>query len=160
MNLHRKYKSETHESSFAIGEKIGQELCSGDVVLLYGGLGAGKTSIAKGILNSLEFDVDEVTSPSFSLVNLYKTPHFDVYHLDLWRLDASHDVAMAVGLDDILDNDKAITLIEWADRLDGLDIGSRVITVIIAGDGDDERQIDISISDPRESSHLQRAEID
>ena len=76
------------EETFEFGAQIGCELSGGDVVLLYGGLGAGKTLLTKGVLNALDFDIDEVTSPSFSLVNLYKTSSFDVYHIDLWRLDA------------------------------------------------------------------------
>src|SRR5438876_10047115 len=77
------------EETFELGEKLGGKLHGGEAVLLTGGLGAGKTLMTKGILNALDFDVDDVTSPSFTLVNLYKTQKFDVYHIDLWRLDAS-----------------------------------------------------------------------
>ena len=98
------------DDTFALGERLGGEsLQAGDVVLLYGGLGAGKTLLTKGILNALDFDIDEVTSPSFTLVNLYKTKSFDVYHIDLWRLDGPADAATAVGLHEILENEKAVT---------------------------------------------------
>ena len=83
----RDHVSNTADDTFKFGEGIGASLTSGDVVLLFGGLGAGKTLLTKGILRSLGFDVDEVTSPSFTLVNLYKTTKFDMYHIDLWRLD-------------------------------------------------------------------------
>ena len=69
------------------------------------GLGAGKTLFTKGILNALDFDIDEVTSPSFTLVNLYKTEKFNVYHIDLWRLDEGTDMPFADGLDDILEDE-------------------------------------------------------
>ena len=135
------------DDTFALGESLGGSLHGGDVVLLYGGLGAGKTLLTKGILNALDFDVNRVTSPSFTLVNLYKTECFDVYHIDLWRLNASQDVAMAVGLDEILEDGKSVTIIEWADRLGEFAFSNRVIGVKIDGDGDEPRTISIECAD-------------
>jgi tRNA threonylcarbamoyladenosine biosynthesis protein TsaE len=126
-----------------MGEKIGADLRPGDVVLLYGGLGAGKTLLTKGILNALDFDIDEVTSPSFTLVNLYKTDRFDVYHIDLWRMDPAHDPAGAVGLEEILENPRGVSIIEWAERLGDYSISNRKVEVFIKGDGDDLRQIEV-----------------
>jgi tRNA threonylcarbamoyladenosine biosynthesis protein TsaE len=131
------------EETFAAGEKLGGDLCAGDVVLLTGGLGAGKTLFIKGVVNALEYDIDEVTSPSFTLVNLYRTELLDVYHIDLWRLESSSNPAEAVGLDEILENPRAITLIEWAERLEDLNVANNIIRVSICGDGDDPRHIDI-----------------
>jgi tRNA threonylcarbamoyladenosine biosynthesis protein TsaE len=131
----------TPELTFAYGEQLAASLKSGDVVLLYGGLGAGKTLLTKGILNALEFDIDEVTSPSFTLVNLYKTRRFDVYHIDLWRLEGNADPAEAVGLDEILENENAVTIIEWADRLRDSGVFERAISVKIEGNGDEPRSI-------------------
>ena len=108
--------SPSPEDTFALGREIGELLKPGDVVLLYGGLGAGKTLLTKGILDALEYDVDEVTSPSFALVNLYKTTKFDVYHVDLWRVEEGYDPVTSVGLDEIVGSD-VVTIIEWADRL-------------------------------------------
>jgi tRNA threonylcarbamoyladenosine biosynthesis protein TsaE len=129
--------------TFALGEKLGALVRAGDVVLLYGGLGGGKTLLTKGILGALSFDVDEVTSPSFTLVNLYKTEIYDVYHADLWRLDAADDPAMAIGLDEILENEHAITIIEWAERLGDYRLKNPVVEVRIDGDGDDARKITV-----------------
>lgn len=112
-------------------------------MLLVGGLGAGKTLFTKGVMSGLGYDVDEVTSPSFSLVNLYRTAKFDVYHIDLWRLDGGGNVADAVGLDEIVENDNAVTLIEWADRLGNIDLTNRTFKISISGDGDDARSITI-----------------
>ena len=137
-------ESKTPEDTFALGEKLGGELRSGDVVLLRGGLGAGKTLLTKGMVQSLGFDVDEVTSPSFALVNLYKTEEHNIYHIDLWRIDRGGDAGFAVGLDEILEDPDAIVIIEWADRLGETPLAARVISVDIEGDGDQPRKIAIA----------------
>ena len=137
------FKCESPENTFELGEMVGAKLVDGDVVLLFGGLGAGKTLLTKGIMAALEFDIDEVTSPSFSLVNLYKTPTFDVYHIDLWRIDPAHDPAAAVGLDEIFEYPNAVTIIEWADRLRNVVFPNRTIKINITGDGDEPRRIGI-----------------
>jgi tRNA threonylcarbamoyladenosine biosynthesis protein TsaE len=134
----------TPEESFALGELLGSGLKGGDVVLLYGGLGAGKTLLTKGIINSLGYDVDEVTSPSFTLVNQYRTDRFDVYHIDLWRLESSNDPGAAVGLADILENENVVLLIEWADHLAETSFRGRVIRIEIIGDGDEPRKITVA----------------
>lgn len=136
------YKSRSPDETFELGEKIGKSLTGGELVLLTGGLGAGKTLFTKGVLSALEFDIDEVTSPSFALVNLYRAK-FDVYHIDLWRLDETSDAAIAVGLDDILEHDTAVVIVEWAERLKRKEFSSDVILVKIEGDGEAERSIEI-----------------
>jgi tRNA threonylcarbamoyl adenosine modification protein YjeE len=138
--------SGTPEQTFALGERLGSQLTPGDVVLLTGGLGAGKTLFTKGILSALEFDIDEVTSPSFTLVNLYKATGSNVYHIDLWRIEGSQDVAFSVGLDEILDDLAAIVIIEWAERLGDYRFDSTVYRVAILGDGDEPRAITIDRS--------------
>ena len=132
------------DATLALGEQVGKSLSGGDVVLLYGELGAGKTLLTKGVLKALDFDVDEVTSPSFTLVNLYKTAKFDVYHIDLWRLDGAKDPASAVGLGEILENDEVVTVIEWADRLGDISMKSKTLRITIEGDGDEPRRISIT----------------
>jgi len=135
---------EIPEETFGLGENLGESLQGGEVVLLSGGLGAGKTLFTKGVLNALGFDIDEVTSPSFTLVNLYKTEKFDVYHIDFWRLDENSDVAFAVGLDEILEDETAVVIIEWSERLKKIAFPNKIIRVEITGDGEDARRITIS----------------
>jgi len=135
-------KSSSPDETFALGQGLATELRQGDIVLLYGGLGAGKTLLTKGILSGLDFDVDEVTSPSFTLVNLYKTGQFDVYHIDLWRVEGP-GAADAVGLAEIIEDEKAVTIIEWADRLGESKFPNRTIRVEISGDGEDPRVLKI-----------------
>jgi len=134
---------ETPQETFDLGEKLGDDLRGGEVVLLSGGLGAGKTLFTKGVLYALDYDVDEVTSPSFALVNLYRAK-FDVYHIDFWRLDDVEDVAAAVGLNEITEDETAIVIIEWSERLKEIAFANKIIRVSIDGDGDDARKIVVS----------------
>jgi tRNA threonylcarbamoyladenosine biosynthesis protein TsaE len=131
----------TPEETFSLGEELGRTLKGGEVIYLHGGLGAGKTLLTQGILSGLGFDVDEVSSPSFTLVNLYETEKFDVYHIDLWRLDSG--AAEAVGLAEILENEDAVIIIEWAEKLASFDPMRPVIDIKISGDGDDPRKVSI-----------------
>ena len=137
------FRCETPADTFDLGEKIGESLTGGEVVLLAGGLGAGKTLLTKGVLFALDFDVDEVTSPSFSLVNLYKTEKFDVYHIDLWRIEPPIDAAGAVGLGEILEDETAVVIIEWSERLKNFSLPPKVFRIKIEGDGDDARKIEV-----------------
>ena len=136
--------SSSPEQTFETGREIGARLCGGEVILLAGGLGAGKTLITKGIVEALGFEADDVNSPSFTLVNLYKTDTCDVYHIDLWRLEDAPDPAAEIGLAEILEDPDAIVIIEWSERLKS-DFGPRkVVRIGIEGDGDDPRRITIA----------------
>jgi tRNA threonylcarbamoyladenosine biosynthesis protein TsaE len=137
------------EETFELGERLGESLRGGEAILLSGGLGAGKTLFTKGVLNALEFDIDEVTSPSFTLVNLYKTEKFDVYHIDFWRIDENSDAAFAVGLKEIFEDETAVVIIEWAERLKNFSFTADVLIVKIEGDGDETRKIEISREDAK-----------
>lgn len=139
----REFTSGSSEETFELGEMIGNKLSGGDTVLLFGDLGAGKTLFTKGILYALDYDIDEVTSPSFTLVNLYKTKKFNIYHIDFWRLDGKFDVASAVGLDEIFEEENSIVICEWSERLKNFSFPKSVFRVKIAGDGDDPRRVTI-----------------
>jgi tRNA threonylcarbamoyladenosine biosynthesis protein TsaE len=146
----REFVSNSPEETFEIGESLGESLKGGEAILLSGGLGAGKTLFTKGVLNALEFDIDEVTSPSFTLVNLYKTEKFDVYHIDFWRIDENSDVAFAVGLNEIFEDETAVVIIEWAERLKNFSFPAGVLSVKIEGDGDEPRRIEINRAENEE----------
>jgi tRNA threonylcarbamoyladenosine biosynthesis protein TsaE len=145
------YVCGTPDETFELGRSLGRRLQQGDAVLLTGGLGAGKTLLTKGIVDALGFDIDEVTSPSFALVNLYKTAAADVYHIDLWRIDQSADPIFAVGLNEITDDDRAIVIIEWAEQLGAYNFPGTVYRTTIKGDGDDPRTVVVEIETPDRS---------
>jgi tRNA threonylcarbamoyladenosine biosynthesis protein TsaE len=134
--------SKSPDETFRLGETLGMELRGGEVILLRGGLGAGKTLLTKGILSSLGYDVDDVTSPSFTLVNLYRSDPFNVYHIDLWRCEGD-DAAFSVGLEDILEERDRIVIIEWSERLGEYPFDSPVFRIDLDGDGDEPRRIRI-----------------
>ena len=140
-SLLKNYLCNSPQDTFDLGKMIGESLKGGEVLLLEGGLGVGKTLFTKGILYALDFDVDEVTSPSFTLVNRYDAK-FTVYHLDLWRIEGN--AAFAVGLDEILEDENAIVIIEWSERLQNFSFPKNTIRVKIEGDGDDERKITVN----------------
>lgn len=145
----QKFTSHSPEETFDLAEEFGGTLTGGAVILLSGNLGAGKTLFTKGILHALDYDIDEVTSPSFTLVNLYQTDKADVYHIDFWRLDETADVAAAIGLDEILEDENAIVIIEWSEKLRQRTFDSRTFAVKIEGDGDEPRSIEIKDLSPQ-----------
>ena len=102
------------EETFALARSIGEQLKGGEVFLLKGDLGAGKTVFAKGLAAGLGIVAADVTSPSFTLVNVHEG-RLRFYHVDLYRLeDGAHQ---GLGLEEVCDDENAVTVIEWAERL-------------------------------------------
>lgn len=132
------------EETFELGALVGARLTGGEIILLDGPLGAGKTVFTKGLAFALDLDTDEVTSPSFTLVNHYKEGRLPLFHLDLYRLSEGAEAAHAVDLDELLTDEGAVFVIEWAERMGRYPLPPPVWRVSIAGDGDEPRRIDIS----------------
>ena len=130
------------EETFTLGRRVGEQLIGGEILLLSGALGAGKTIFVKGVVSALEIDREEVTSPSFTLVNPYQG-RLLLYHIDLYRLDSDASAAHAVDLDELLTNESAVIVIEWAERLANYPLPESVWRIGISGDGDDPRKISI-----------------
>jgi len=107
------YVSPSVEKTMRLGEELGCNLASGDVIALIGDLGGGKTWFTKGIAQGLGIDADSVVSPTFTLVNEYHGAH-PLYHIDLYRLTTGSEVA-ALGIEEYLTG-SGIAVIEWADR--------------------------------------------
>lgn len=137
------------EETFDLGAKVGASLTGGEILLLNGTLGAGKTVFTKGLASALGLDTDEVTSPSFTLVNYYSEGRLPFYHLDLYRLSEGATAAHAVDLDELLTDERAVVVIEWAERMGRYPLPSPSWRILIKGDGDDPRHISISASAQR-----------
>ena len=137
------FVSSTPEETFNYGHRIGARLAGGEILLLSGPLGAGKTILVKGICAALGIDAEEVTSPSFTLVNPY-TGRLQLYHIDLYRLDAGASAAHAVDLDELLADERAVIAIEWAERMGNYPLPGNVWHIDLSGDGDAPRKIRVS----------------
>jgi tRNA threonylcarbamoyladenosine biosynthesis protein TsaE len=134
------YRTASEEETIALGERLAREFPAKQVVLLIGQLGAGKTTLAKGIVKGLgAADPDEVSSPTFTLIHEYGAKG-RVYHIDLYRLDHPREVA-TLGLDDLFDR-QAIVLIEWGERFPQF-LPAERIEVHIRTAGTSEREIEV-----------------
>jgi len=103
----------SHEQTWRIGQMLGSRLEPGDIVCLYGDLGAGKTSFSYGIALGLEVKDQYITSPTFTFVNEYKG-RIPFYHIDLYRLKDPEELE-GIGFEEYIDSD-GVTVIEWAER--------------------------------------------
>ena len=121
----------SEEETIELGRRIARDLPRKAVVLLIGNLGAGKTTLAKGIISGLgAAEPEEVSSPTFTLIHEYGR----VYHIDLYRLETPQQVA-TLGLDEIFDRE-AIVLIEWGERFPDLMPEERMEIRLRALEGD------------------------
>jgi tRNA threonylcarbamoyladenosine biosynthesis protein TsaE len=109
----RRFRTNSEEETIALGRQLAQELRRPCVVLLIGNLGAGKTTLSKGIVDGLGVTTaDNVSSPTFTLVHDYGG---GVFHIDLYRIEEERELA-TLGLEDLFDRDDAIVLVEWGER--------------------------------------------
>ena len=134
----RIHLTRSEEETISLGENLARELPSRGVVLLIGNLGAGKTTLVKGIAKGLgAAEPDQVSSPTFTLIHEY-SPR--LYHVDLYRLDEEREVE-TLGLDDLFEKD-ALVLIEWGEKFPRLMPAER-IEIRLEHTADDARQISL-----------------
>lgn len=136
------FTTHSPEETFELARSIGERLEGGEIFLLSGELGAGKTVFAKGLAAGLDIDPSDVTSPTFTLINAYEG-RLRFYHVDLYRLDGG--AHLGLGLDEIFDNVNAVTLVEWTERLDFVPARAIVVGIVYVSISD--RQIVVSDSD-------------
>ena len=130
--------SKSEQETFAVGERVAGTLQPGTFVLLHGDLGAGKTAFVRGLASGLGIDPDEVSSPTFVLVQHYRGP-MPLTHVDLYRLDSAAAVD-DLGLEELAVG--GVLAVEWAERLPRPIDGS--VMVRIHDEGGDTRRIELT----------------
>jgi tRNA threonylcarbamoyladenosine biosynthesis protein TsaE len=142
-DLRARVRTTSVAETIALGERLGRVAERGDLLCLWGDLGAGKTQLAKGIARGLDIDAT-VNSPTFILMNEY-AGRLPLFHVDLYRLADAAD-ALAGGVIDDRQID-GVTVVEWPDRMGDVLPAGR-LDVVIDGTGDEPREIEVATTDP------------
>lgn len=126
-----KFISKNEDETKALGHNLASKLNTGDIIILSGDLGSGKTKFTEGFLSFFDLD-DEISSPTFTIVNEYTKNDINIYHFDVYRLN-DIDEFYAIGGTEYFDN--GICLIEWGEMLEP--ILSKYIKINISKDDND-----------------------
>jgi tRNA threonylcarbamoyladenosine biosynthesis protein TsaE len=138
----RELTTHSAEETISLGRSLRALLAPPKLILLRGDLGAGKTTLVKGIAAAFEAAAEEdVTSPTFTLVHEYRGPRANLYHIDLYRIDTERELD-TLALDD-LRSDDSILLIEWGEKFPRLQ-RERDLEISLDRQGESERRIRIS----------------
>lgn len=124
-----------------MAQRLGACLRPGDTILLKGDIGAGKTHFARCLIQSLQEQPEDVPSPTFTIVQTYETPGFEIWHVDLYRI-GGEDGCVELGLIEAFET--AVTLIEWPDRLGRLAPEDALTLTFETGRSESERMITAS----------------
>jgi len=135
------FTTHSAEETTDLGRRLAADLKPGSVVLLRGELGAGKTTMVKGIAEGFgAAEAASVTSPTFTLIHEYRGPEVILYHIDLYRIDTQRELD-TLAIDDLL-APNSILLIEWGDKFERF-VRERDAEIAIEDAGGDERKIKI-----------------
>ena len=135
---------ETHsaEQTTDLGRRLSAEIKQGTIVLLRGDLGAGKTTLVKGIAEGFQAALaEDVTSPTFTLIHEYRGPQATLYHIDLYRIDTQRELD-TLALDDLM-SASSILLIEWGEKFERF-TRERHVEIAIEHLGGDDRRVTVS----------------
>jgi len=142
---HARKQFDTHsaEETTELGRRLAGEITPGTIVLLRGELGAGKTTLVKGIAEGFHAALAaDVTSPTFTLIHEYRGPEVTLYHIDLYRVDTQRELD-TLGLDDLMEPN-AILLIEWGEKFERF-ARERDVEIAIEHLGGDNRRVVLKI---------------
>ncbi len=118
MSVAREIITNSAEETIAVGRQLRSILHSGQMIVLRGNLGGGKTTLVKGIAEGFHAAAQEnVTSPTFNLVHEYRGSSATIFHIDLYRIDTEREL-MTLGIDDLRSEPGAILLVEWGEKFD------------------------------------------
>ena len=137
----REVLTHSADETIALGRSLASALAPPKMVLLRGDLGAGKTTLVKGIARAFDAaDEEDVTSPTFTLIHEYRGPRFNVYHVDLYRIDTPRQLE-TLGLDDLM-TENSVLLLEWGEKFQCF-VDERDVEIQIESLGENERRIRI-----------------
>jgi tRNA threonylcarbamoyladenosine biosynthesis protein TsaE len=140
----REFTTHSPQETIELGRKLARSLAPPKLVLLRGELGAGKTTLVKGIAEGFQAaSQDDVTSPTFTLIHEYRSPVVNIYHIDLYRVDTPRQLE-TLGLDDFIAPD-SVLLIEWGDKFARL-VREKDVEIALERAGENDRRVKI-ISD-------------
>jgi tRNA threonylcarbamoyladenosine biosynthesis protein TsaE len=136
----REFTTSSADETIALGRALAAELQPPRLVLLRGELGAGKTTMVKGIAEAFQAaSQDDVTSPTFTLIHEYRGPEVSVYHIDLYRIDTPRELE-TLGLDELINDERNVVLIEWGEKFPKL-VKERDLEIAIERTGPEQRKI-------------------
>jgi len=137
----RNFTTTSPEETIALGRELASLLAPPKLVVLAGDLGAGKTTLVKGIAEGFQAaSHDDVTSPTFTLIHEYRGPTATLYHIDLYRIDSPRELE-TLGLDDLM-TDSSVLLIEWGEKFRRFQ-RERDVEIAIERISENEREIKI-----------------
>jgi tRNA threonylcarbamoyladenosine biosynthesis protein TsaE len=137
----REITTKSSEETIAFGRTLAELLAPPKLVLLRGDLGAGKTTLVKGIAAAFDAAAEEdVTSPTFTLVHEYRGPKVNLFHIDLYRVDTPRELE-TLGLDDLRDGN-GILLIEWGEKFPRF-LRERDVEISLEREGENARRIKV-----------------
>ena len=137
------YKTNAPEQTIALGRSLASQLRSPKLILLRGELGAGKTTLVKGIAEAFQVaGQEDVTSPTFTLIHEYRGQEVSIYHIDLYRIDTERELA-TLGIDDLLRDQRNLVLIEWGEKFPRF-VEERDVEIAFERTGETERRITVS----------------
>ena len=144
-NILREITTHSAEETIALGRSLVEMLAPPKIVLLRGDLGAGKTTLVKGIAAAFEAAAEEdVTSPTFTLIHEYRGPRASLFHIDLYRIDTPRELD-TLALDD-LRSENSILLIEWGEKFPSVVKRSQG-EIVMTSSGGDTRKITLTLKD-------------
>lgn len=136
----RQYITNSAEETIELGRQLARELAPPKLVLLRGDLGAGKTTMVKGIAETFNAaSQDDVTSPTFTLIHEYRGPEVSVFHIDLYRIETQRELE-TLGLEELIADERNVVLIEWGEKFPSL-VRERDVEIAIERTGADQRKI-------------------
>jgi tRNA threonylcarbamoyladenosine biosynthesis protein TsaE len=141
----RRFKTRSEAGTLAMGERVSEMLLpTPRLIVLRGDLGAGKTTLVKGIAAALgAAEASDVTSPTFTLVHEYAGPKVRLYHLDLYRLETERELA-TLGLQEIAEDPDALVLVEWGEKFPSV-VARADGEILIEHAGGDERLFQVRV---------------